>query len=59
MQGVMHVWVQMCDALRIDNRRQGPFWWGRAILGTSICLLRSDTFITYLFLPYFMAVLLI
>ena len=45
--------------LRIDNRRQVPFWWRRTILGTSIRLSRSNTCIIYLLLPYFMAVLLI
>ena len=34
--------------LRIDNKRQGPFWWGRAILGTVIWSLSSNTCITYL-----------
>ena len=45
--------------IRIDNRRQVPFWWRRTILGTSIRLSRSNTCIIYLLLPYFMAVLLI
>ena len=45
--------------LRIDNRRQGPFWWRCTIVGTLVWLLRSITCIIYLLSPYFMVFLLI